>query len=191
MCVDWQKLNMTVVGEATSGLEALDLVDELMPNIVITDIQMPYMDGLSLSKTIKERYPDISIMILTAHDEFSYAQRAVSIGVSEFILKPINKDLLAQTLARMGDKIISNRLKLSKLELSQQYIENNINTFQYKMLNDLISGNPDMLSDYDELSMLNINFNMEYDLFQVGVVNIPVDKSKCTTLEYQLLLHNC
>jgi two-component system, response regulator YesN len=189
--LDWESLNMEVVGDATSGLEAIDMMESLLPDIIITDIQMPYMDGLTLSKIIKEKHPDISIVILTAHNEFSYAQRAVSIGVSDFILKPIDKNLLLETMTKVGNSIKSNRDRLSKLELSHQYIKSNITVFQNKVFNDLISNSLNFTFQPEELKMVDINIDTDYDIYQVSLINITVDKSRYTNLERQVLLQKC
>jgi len=189
--VDWENINMELVGEATSGLEAIDMMDNLLPDIIITDIQMPYMDGLTLSKIIKEKHPDISIVILTAHNEFSFAQSAVSIGVSDFILKPIDKNMLLETMTKVGSSIKSNRARLSKLELSHQYIKSNITVFQNKVFNDLILNSSNFSFQPEELKMVDINIDTEYDIYQVSLINISVDKSRYTNLERQVLLQNC
>ncbi len=190
LSVDWDGLNMEAVGDATSGLEALDMLDELNPDIVITDIQMPYMDGLTLSKKIKEMHPDISIIILTAHDEFAYAQNAVSIGVSDFILKPINKDTIYEILSKVGNSIRVTRERLGKLELSHQYMQSNIMVFQNKVLNDLILSR-NLTFQADELEMMNINFDTDYNLYQISLINIGMEINKFNNLERQMLLENC
>ncbi len=191
LCIDWQSLNMEIAGDASSGLEAIDMAEVLMPDIIITDIQMPYMDGLELSKIIKAKHRDIAIVILTAHDEFAYAQSAVSIGVSDFILKPIDRDVLFETISRLGDSIISNRLRLSRLELSHQYIKNSIDVLQGKVLNDLISNSPEFSFQPAELSLVDINLDTAYDTYQVSLINTAIDRSKYTALESQMLLQNC
>ncbi len=191
MSVEWEKLNLIVAGDATSGLEAIDLMDSLHPDIVITDIQMPYMDGLTLSRTIKEKHPDTAIVILTAHDDFSYAQSAISIGVSDFILKPIDKNILNATMTKVSDGIISHRSRLSKLQLSQQYFKSNIEVFQNKVLNDLISSGSGFSFSPQELEMVEIVFNSGYDTYQMSLINIAFDKSRYTNLEKQVLLQNC
>ncbi|ACL74585.1 response regulator transcription factor [Ruminiclostridium cellulolyticum] len=190
LLIDWDGLGMEAAGDATSGLEALDMLDELNPDIVITDIQMPYMDGLTLSKNIKERHPDISIIILTAHDEFAYAQNAVSLGASDFILKPVNKDTIFETLSKVGNSIRSTRERLGRLELSHQYMQSNIMVFQNKVLNDLVL-NRNFTFQPHELKMMEIRFDTDYNLYQVSLINVGIEKNRYTNLERQMLLENC
>ena len=109
LCIDWESLGMSIIGDADSGIEALDIMQETKPDIVLTDIEMPYMDGLMLSKQIKSQFIDVYIVILTAHEQFSYAQQAITIGVSDFILKPINAEVIKNTLIKLRDKIIKQR----------------------------------------------------------------------------------
>ncbi len=192
MSIDWERLGLTLIGDATSGLEALDLLEAQLPDIIITDIQMPYMDGLALSRAVKEIHPDVAVVILTAHDEFSYAQSAVSIGVSDFILKPVDKALLNGTLARLAERINSQRVRLNELELSHQYIKNNLAVFQNKVLNDLISlvePAPDFQPG--ELEMLDLDFSPENDFYQIALINIALEKTRYSNLERQVLLQNC
>ena len=192
MSIDWNGLGLQAIGDATSGLEAIDMIDSELPDIIITDIQMPYMDGLALSKAVKEIHPDMAIVILTAHDEFSYAQSAVSIGVSDFILKPIDKTLLNETLSKLAEKIKSHRLRLGELELSHQYFKNNIGVFQNKVLNDLISTCRDSFTfEPGEFDMVELDFDSEYNTYQIALINIAMEKNRYSNLERQVLLQNC
>lgn len=87
--VDWEKLGLEVVGEAASGIEAINIIDILRPNIIFVDIRMPFMNGIEFSKIVMKRYPRVKIVILTAFDEFEYARECIGIGVAEYLLKPI------------------------------------------------------------------------------------------------------
>ena len=102
LCIDWDSLGMDIIGDADSGIEALDIMQETKPDIVLTDIEMPYMDGLMLSKQIMSQFIDVYVVILTAHEQFSYAQQAITIGVSDFILKPIDPELITNTLKKLS-----------------------------------------------------------------------------------------
>ena len=105
--VDWVAAGYQFCGEAPDGEIALPLINERRPEIVITDIKMPFMDGLQLCRILKETLPDTKIIILSGHDEFKYAQEAIQIGVTEYLLKPIvPQDLLAalRKVARQIDE---------------------------------------------------------------------------------------
>jgi len=85
--ISWEAINLHFCGEAQDGEAALPLIQQARPDILITDIKMPFMDGLQLSRTVKKSLPDIKIIILSGHDEFDFAQEALRIGVTEYILK--------------------------------------------------------------------------------------------------------
>jgi YesN/AraC family two-component response regulator len=93
-----------IVGEAASGIEAINIIDELLPDILFVDIKMPFMDGIRLSNIIIKRYPKIKIIVLTAFDEFDYARKCLRIGVCEYLLKPVVRDEIKNSL----NKIIIN-----------------------------------------------------------------------------------
>ncbi|MFD2330473.1 response regulator [Cohnella sp. GCM10020058] len=97
-----------VVGEARNGEEAWALIEELWPAILITDVMMPQMDGLSLIAKIAEHHIPMTFIILSGYDNFEYAQRAIRYGVSEYLLKPVQMDQLHDALQRSGDKLGDN-----------------------------------------------------------------------------------
>ena len=100
--IPWQELGMVLVGSVRNGVEALDIVSDDPPDIVITDIRMPMMDGLELIERIKVLSPDTEIIILSGFSEFSYAQKAMSYGVKHYLLKPTRKEDLIELLRRIS-----------------------------------------------------------------------------------------
>lgn len=91
IAVHWEKWNIEIVGEAGSGSEAINNIDELMPDLLIVDIKMPYMDGIEFSRILAGRYPKMRIIILTAYADFSYAKECIEIeSVLGYALKPVN-----------------------------------------------------------------------------------------------------
>lgn len=88
--MDWESMGFQIVGYAHNGVEALEMAEELQPDVVMTDIKMPYMDGLTLSRKLKELYRTVKIIIFSGFDEFEYAKEAIQIEVEEYILKPID-----------------------------------------------------------------------------------------------------
>ena len=92
--IDWQAVGFTVVGDAENGEDALEKIEALEPDVVLTDIRMPYMDGLTLAEKIRQRYPSMKIVIFSGYDDFDYAKRAIKLNVTEYILKPVNVEEL-------------------------------------------------------------------------------------------------
>ena len=99
--VDWDALGMEIVGKAENGLEALDMVRDLQPHLLITDIRMPGCDGLDLIRQARELSPEIEIVIISGYAHFEYAQTAIAYGVGNYILKPVNQAELNKTLQKI------------------------------------------------------------------------------------------
>ena len=97
------ELPLTIAGTATNGNDALMLVEKQQPDIVITDIRMPGMDGITLCKILHEQYPKIRLAILSGYDDFSFAQKAIQYQVSDYLLKPVNQQQLFETMSRLCD----------------------------------------------------------------------------------------
>lgn len=102
--VPWNEYGFEVVGEAQDGEVALPMIRELKPDVLITDIKMPFMDGLALSKRVRKELPATKIIIVSGHDDFQYAQQAINIGVEQYLLKPITKNVFIEVLQGIRDK---------------------------------------------------------------------------------------
>ena len=85
---DWEAHGFTIAGEASNGIEGFQLIQEIRPDIVITDIVMPGMDGISLTAQIKEHFPNIHIIVLSSYDNFAYAKSSFKLGIADYLLKP-------------------------------------------------------------------------------------------------------
>ncbi|MBO4809192.1 MAG: response regulator [Lachnospiraceae bacterium] len=107
--VNWDELNMEVVGEAASGIEAINIIDDLKPDIVFVDISMPFMNGIEFTKIATDRYPNLIIIIMTAIDEFEYARKCVSMPVFEYMLKPMVRAEIDNTLNRAKERLLSEK----------------------------------------------------------------------------------
>ena len=103
-CIDWEKEGFTYCGDAPDGELALPLIEKLKPDILITDIRMPFMNGLELSAIVRKMQPDIKIVILSGHDEFEYARQAIRIGVEEYCLKPFSAEEIIRMLKVISAK---------------------------------------------------------------------------------------
>lgn len=104
MLADWDSLGMEVVGTAGNGLEALELVERLHPDILITDIRMPGCHGLELIQRAKEKFPQLEIVIISGYAHFEFAQTAIKYGVGDYLLKPIKREELMSTLEKLGQR---------------------------------------------------------------------------------------
>lgn len=107
--IDWLSMGFIVVGEAENGEKGLNLIKELNPDLVITDIKMPFINGLEML-SLAENTKFFESIILTSYSEFDYAKKAISIGVSDYILKPINEKELFNILTKIKKKIDERKL---------------------------------------------------------------------------------
>lgn len=138
--IHWDILGFEVVGSATNGVKALELVEKQQPGVVITDIKMPYMDGLELARRLNKEYQNIHIIIFTGFDEFEYAKEAVHLEVEEYMLKPINALELTECMKRLKktlDKEREERLNVTKLE---NYLKDSLPVLQTNLFVSLIEG---------------------------------------------------
>lgn len=103
--VNWESAGFQFCGEASDGELALPLLETARPDVLITDIRMPFMDGLQLSKIVRERMPSLKIVILSGHDEFEYAQAAIKLGVTEYLLKPVSVQDMHSVLRRVAAQL--------------------------------------------------------------------------------------
>jgi len=138
--VDWQANGFEFAGEATDGEMALPLLQTAKPDVLITDIKMPFMDGLQLSKIMRERMPWVKIVILSGHDEFQYAQQAIELGVTEYLLKPVTVQNLHHTLQKIALQLDREAKEQENLKKLQEQIEENRATLQERFLLKLVVG---------------------------------------------------
>jgi len=103
--IPWEQYGYRFVGEAADGEVALPLIRKTRPDVLITDIKMPFMDGLSLSRIVREEFPKTKILIISGYDDFEYAREAISIGVDQYILKPVTRMSLRKVLQELKEKI--------------------------------------------------------------------------------------
>ena len=115
-CIDWKKEGFDYCGDASDGEVALPLIEEHRPDILITDIKMPFMNGLELSAIVRKRFPGTKIVLLSGHDEFEYARQALRIGVEEYCLKPFGSTDIIRLLHDVADKIDRENRQQSRMD---------------------------------------------------------------------------
>ena len=103
--VRWEELGFRVVGDAENGVEALELVEKLEPDLLLTDIRMPFMSGIELARQVREIRPTVQIAFLSGFDDFSYAQQAIQYNIISYMLKPISSQELEEELKNIKEII--------------------------------------------------------------------------------------
>ena len=112
----WQQFGYEFVGDASDGEMALPLIRKTRPDVLITDIKMPFMDGLTLSRMVAKEFPNMKIIILSGYDDFDYARQAIQIGVEQYILKPVTRETMKKVLLEVKEKIDSEKEKKMYME---------------------------------------------------------------------------
>lgn len=148
--IDWEGLGFSVIGYAVNGVKALEMVEEFQPDVVVTDIKMPYMDGMELSGHIKNEFPATKILIFTGFDEFEYAKEAVHLEVEEYILKPVNSGEITRIFTRLKQKLDQKISEKRNVEVLQNYYLESLPLLQANFYTSLIEGRigEDKLSKY-------------------------------------------
>ena len=141
--IDWEKLGFVVVGDAENGEDALEKIEQLEPDVVMTDIRMPYMDGLTLTAKIRQRYPSVKVLIFSGFDDFEYAQQAIKLDVTEYILKPVNVEELTEILNRVRASLEEEIRQRRNVDLLRESYRNSLPIIRELFLNDLVRENVD------------------------------------------------
>ncbi|WP_310603257.1 response regulator transcription factor [Anaerosporobacter sp.] len=149
--IDWSREGYEFVGEASDGELAYPMIQKLKPDIVITDIKMPFMNGLELSKLIKKEMPWVQIIVLSGYDEFEYAKQAITIGVTDYITKPVTGNELLEAVNRVKEIIESQKKKDKQMQMMQEDMQEIQVIKRQKFFNDLVAGKLS-LSEILELS---------------------------------------
>lgn len=138
--VDWKSAGFEFCGEAQDGEVALPLIEKTQPDVLITDIKMPFMDGLQLSKVVASQMPWVKIIILSGHDEFEYAQSAIKLGVYEYLLKPINAIDIQKSLKNLAAILDQEREDSANLKELQNQVKDVLTLKRERLLLQLVVG---------------------------------------------------
>ena len=130
----WDETPYTLVGEAPDGEMALPIIRDTNPDIVITDIRMPFMDGLELCRTLRAQMPWIGIIVLSGYDEFEYARQCIRLGVREYLLKPINAEKLKEVLDKVSAEIYEERKTFEHAASLRSRMENDGKFLKEKLI---------------------------------------------------------
>lgn len=155
--IDWLQEGFVFVGEASDGELAYPMIQKTKPDIVITDIKMPFMDGLSLSRLIKAEFPAVKILILSGYDEFEYAKEAISIGIADYLVKPVTGDMLLKAVKRVAKTIQEEKIQIEYMETFRREMLENEHLERQRFFNDLISSKSQTLELLEKGKRLNID----------------------------------
>lgn len=160
--IDWESSGFTFAGEATDGEIAFSMIQEIKPDILITDIKMPFMDGLQLASAIKKTQSWIKIIILSGHDEFDYAKKAISIGIEDYLLKPFTAEDILTSLKKAAAHLDQERTQLSDINKLKTDLKNWERQMQKEFLLNLVNGTEEMGSIMEKCTKLGLNLISRY-----------------------------
>ena len=166
----WSELGFELVGDFANGREVLQSFEQLQPDVVLTDINMPLMDGLDVTRYLYEHYPQTKIIILTGYDEFEYAQQALKLKVHDYILKPNTSDELSQILAKVKADLDDEHLKVEDLSKLKQQLRESLPLVRERFLNQLVIGELRGSKLEDKLSYLDIDLSGSH--YVVAVIDV-------------------
>ncbi len=172
--IDWKEMGFEIVAVATNGIDAYDLIVEHNPDVLITDIRMPGLNGIELIKKTVDSHPDISFMLISGYAEFEYAQKAIKYGVEHYLLKPIKKEDLIEAL----EKISKQYYEKLKSQEAQQYINSelthNREIIRSGLMNTLLF-EPDFFNN-TSIDIINTQYLCNFKPGQFQVVIFKCDK---------------
>ena len=182
--IEWESLGFTFAGEATDGEIALSMIQEIKPDVLITDIKMPFMDGLQLSASIKKIQPWIKIIILSGHDEFDYAKKAISIGIEDYLLKPFTSEDIITSLKKVSQEIDKERKQLSDISKMKEELKSQEKLLQKEFLNNLVHGSTDINTVMAKDSELGLDLISRY-------YRILISKIQCEDNDSEIQQEAC
>lgn len=159
--VPWEQYGFELVGEAADGEMALPLIKKLKPDLLITDIKMPFMDGLTLAKVVKKELPAIKIVILSGYDDFNYAKQAINIGVEDYLLKPITKNAFLERLCEIRNRYEHEMSQKEYYEQFHREIQEYERNSSRDFFEELLSGTMDVKEIYRRADKLDLDIVSE------------------------------
>lgn len=159
--VPWEQYGYELVGEAPDGEVALPMIRKLKPDLLITDIKMPFMDGLTLSKMVRKDFPGMKIVILSGYDDFNYAKQAIGIGVEDYLLKPITKNAFLERLTEIRNRWEQEMGQREYYEQFRREIQEYERNSSRDFFEALISGSMDTGEIYKKADQLGLDIVAE------------------------------
>lgn len=138
--VSWEQIGFHVVGHAGNGFKALEMMEDMQPDVVMTDIRMPYMDGLELCSNIRQRFPATKLLLFTGFDDFEYAKEAVHLEIEEYILKPLNLAEITEVFKKLKTKLDDELNEKKNTDILKQYYAASLPVLQSNFYTTLIEG---------------------------------------------------
>ncbi len=172
--VDWNSCGFEMIGCCSNGHELLELVEKDIPDLVITDINMPFLTGIEASQCLKKDYPSIKIVFLTGYNDFNYAQKAIDLKVMKYILKPVTAESMLQSLKEIREVLDEEYRQSTNMVQLEEFYQQNLPMLQSVFLNNLFTDGVSDREAEQKLRFLKLNF-LDKKSFQIAVImNDPI-----------------
>lgn len=175
--IPWEELGFELVGEAADGEMALPLLIRQQPDLLITDIKMPFMDGLTLARLAKKEIPGLKVVILSGYDDFNYAKQAIGIGVEDYLLKPITKNALIERLSEIRSRYEDEKTQKEYYEKFQREMQAYEKNSSRDFFEALVGGSMDMMEVYKRAEKLGLDIVAEAYNVLIFTMNCDEDFS--------------
>lgn len=175
--IPWEELGFELVGEAADGEMALPLLIRQQPDLLITDIKMPFMNGLTLARLAKKEIPGLKVVILSGYDDFNYAKQAIGIGVEDYLLKPITKNALIERLSEIRSRYEHEKTQKEYYEKFQREMQAYEKNSSRDFFEALVGGSMDMMEVYKRAEKLGLDIVAEAYNVLIFTMNCDEDFS--------------
>ena len=188
--IPWNEYGYEFVGEAGDGEMALPLIRKTQPDLLITDIRMPFMDGLSLTHIVKKELPQIRVIVISGFDDFEYARRALTEGVDQYIMKPITRNTMWQALTMIRDKIEDEKKQQGYLEQYRLERREFEQMQRREFMEKVFSGTMPVEHIYEEAGKLGIAVDAAcYNLILFSLRDADDSSDACDSAQNELMLY--
>ncbi len=183
--INWEEIGFVVAGTAENGEEALELAETCEPDVVMTDIQMPFMDGLTLLRNLKEKIPDLRSVIFSGYDDFEYAKEAIRLEAEEYILKPVDADELRQIFIRIRQRLDEQMEQRRNVQQLSKYYEESRPLMKEQLIIGLLEGR-ELQFDLERYQK-DFDFTIESAFYCVGAFRITTEQDDDKHLNKNLM----
>lgn len=170
--IPWEELGFRFVAACGNGNEALEVLERTPVDVVLTDICMPFMDGLALARHIRNQYPATKVILLTGYDEFDYAHQALKLGVDDYILKPITPAFVREMLLSLRKKLDEERKRFQDDQFLRKQLEESLPLLRERVLNRLLTPEVSISDMESHFKFLNLSIPVQGVQYIISVVEL-------------------
>jgi two-component system response regulator YesN len=191
--INWEENGFQVSDVAENGREALEMVERSVPDVIVTDIRMPFMDGLQLSEQIRRAYPAIKIIILTGFDEFEYARKAIHLNIEEFVLKPCSAGDLLSALNKVKGSLDAEMAERENVDNLQEHYRRSLPILRELFLGSLMTRSLSGIEIREKTELYGMPLDGNHFIVSIIQLDNPIrerDADKTNKSRFDFELHN-